>query len=165
MLKFLTKTSVFLALIFAIFLGTTMSVKASNLFEVKNVSVDAEASSALEARGIALKNGQTRAFQVLLKRLTRVEDWPVLPIVNEQEIETFVRRFRLQDEKTSTRRYLASMSVVFEPETCWIYYVISIFRFPRHRRARCCYCLYWKMLMVIAFGTITGGPKVGHEWI
>ena len=117
MLKFLTKTSVFLALIFAIFLGTTMSVKASNLFEVKNVSVDAEASSALEARGIALKNGQTRAFQVLLKRLTRVEDWPVLPIVNEQEIETFVRRFRLQDEKTSTRRYLASMSVVFEPET------------------------------------------------
>ena len=107
----------FLALIFAVFLGTTMSVQASNLFEVKNVSVDAEASSALEARGIALKNGQTRAFQVLLKRLTRVEDWPVLPIVNEQEIETFVRRFRLQDEKTSTRRYLASMSVVFEPET------------------------------------------------
>ena len=94
MLKFLTKTSVFLALIFAVFLGTTLGVQASNLFEVKNVSVDAEASSALEARGIALKNGQTRAFQVLLKRLTRVEDWPVLHIVSEQEIETFVRRFR-----------------------------------------------------------------------
>ena len=79
MLKFLTKTSVFIALLYAAFIGTwligtTELAQASNLFEIKNVSVDAEASSALEARGIALKNGQTRAFQVLLKRLTRVED-------------------------------------------------------------------------------------------
>ena len=117
MLKFLTKTSVFLALTYAAFIGSTLDAQASNLFEVKNVNVDAEASSALEARGIALKDGQSQAFQILLKRLTRVEDWPVLPIVSEQEIETFVRRFRVQDEKTSSRRYLASMSVVFEPET------------------------------------------------
>lgn len=117
MLKFLTKTSVFLALTYAAFIGPTLDAQASNLFEVKNVNVDAEASSALEARGIALKDGQSQAFQILLKRLTRVEDWPVLPIVSEQEIETFVRRFRVQDEKTSSRRYLASMSVVFEPET------------------------------------------------
>ncbi|MDP6222366.1 MAG: DUF2066 domain-containing protein, partial [Candidatus Micropelagos thuwalensis] len=117
MLKFLTKTSVFLTLTYAAFIGSTLDAQASNLFEVKNVNVDAEASSALEARGIALKDGQSRAFQILLKRLTRVEDWPVLPIVSEQEIETFVRRFRVQDEKTSSRRYLASMSVVFEPET------------------------------------------------
>ena len=105
MLKFLTKTSVFLALTYAAFIGSNLGAQASNLFEVKNVNVDAEASSALEARGIALKDGQSRAFQILLKRLTRVEDWPVLPIVSEQEIETFVRRFRVQDEKTSSRRY------------------------------------------------------------
>lgn len=122
MLKFLMKSGVFFRLCLvcltaAPLLFSALPAAAGNLFEVKNVSVDARASSALEARGIALRDGQSRAFQILLRRLTRSEDWPVLPAVGPENIETYVRRFRVEDEKTSSRRYLASLSVVFEPET------------------------------------------------
>ena len=69
MLKFLTKTSVFLALTYAAFIGSTLDAQASNLFEVKNVNVDAEASSALEARGIALKRWSISGLPDFVKTL------------------------------------------------------------------------------------------------
>ena len=91
--------------------------RAGNLFEVRGVEVDATAGSVTEARDKALAQGQAIAFNRLLKRLTQQGDWPVLPQLGQQDTEMFVRGFRVQNEKTSSRRYLASLSVVFEPET------------------------------------------------
>lgn len=119
LLKKLSATAAATACLLSVvmFQGAWDGAQAGNLFEVRGVEVDATAGSVTEARDKALAEGQAIAFNRLLKRLTQEGDWPVLPQLGLKDSEMFVRGFRVQNEKTSSRRYLASLSVVFEPET------------------------------------------------
>ncbi|MDD9841774.1 MAG: DUF2066 domain-containing protein [Alphaproteobacteria bacterium] len=87
---------------------------AGNLFEVKGIKVDATARSVTDARLKALAQGQRAGFATLLKRLTRDEDWAVLPDVATIAVEDFVLNFRVQNEKNTRRRYIATLSVQFD---------------------------------------------------
>ena len=59
---------------------------AKNVFEVSNVQVDVTAEAAAEARKKALIDGKTRAFQILLKRLTLRVEHKILPKLTAEEI-------------------------------------------------------------------------------
>ncbi len=88
---------------------------AADVFTVTGIPVDATAETATEARNAAVADGQRRALEVLLKRLALQEDWSLLPTVDTALAESMVRSFQVADEKRSATRYLASLSVRFQP--------------------------------------------------
>lgn len=88
---------------------------AGDVFTVRGVAVDATADNAATARVIAVADGQRRALDELLHRLTLPEDWNYLPSVDEELAQSWVRGFQIANEKTSATRYLADLSVSFQP--------------------------------------------------
>jgi len=90
---------------------------AVDMFEVRDVPVDATAESAAAARDQALADGQREAFYRLLNRLTLAEHHHLLPNLDAAAISTYVRDFSVSGEKTSNVRYLARVHVRFkEPD-------------------------------------------------
>lgn len=97
----------------------TLSLLASptahaDMFEVKDVDVDATASSAAEARDQALGTGQREAFYRLLHRLTPTRYHGQLPNLDPGTVATYVRDFSVANEQTSSVRYLARLNVRFK---------------------------------------------------
>jgi hypothetical protein len=88
---------------------------AKNVFEVSNVAVDVTAKAAAEARKQALVNGKTRAFHLLLKRLTLRIEHKALPKLTADEIDSYINDFSVSNEKTSPVRYLALLTFRFKP--------------------------------------------------
>jgi hypothetical protein len=84
-------------------------------FAVTGVTVDATASTASVARDQALADGQRKAFRRLLERLTAPADYPKLPQLSDAEITPLVAGFQVQEERTSTIRYLATLTYSFRP--------------------------------------------------
>ncbi len=88
---------------------------AADVFTVTGISIDATAETATLARNAAVADGQRRALALLLKRLALQEDWSLLPTVDAAMAEGMVRSFQVANEKRSATRYLANLSVRFQP--------------------------------------------------
>jgi hypothetical protein len=94
---------------------------AKNVFEVENVEVDVTAEAAAVARKLALIDGKTRAFQILLKRLTLRIEHQSLPNLSADKIDTYINDFSVSNEKTSPVRYLALLTFRFKSEAVRIF--------------------------------------------
>lgn len=101
------------SVIVALFALTAQPAHAA-MFEVRDVAVDATASSAAQARDQALLNGQREAFYRLLRRLTLKQYRDILPNLDAETVSTYVRDFSVSGEKTSNVRYLARLNVRFK---------------------------------------------------
>ena len=88
-----------------------------DVYEVANVAVDVTAETASAARDQALVQGERTAFYTLLKRLTPRAMYDRLPELQRSVITTHVRDFSVQEEKTSSVRYLAKLDFRFKRET------------------------------------------------
>ena len=84
-----------------------------DIFTVEMLPVDVTAESALKARQIALSQGQRMALQRVLTRITLRADHNRLPTPEDKTIEQMVATVAVADEKTSTVRYLANLTVKF----------------------------------------------------
>ena len=104
-----------LLLLFYLICFTTPAFAAS-VFNVDRVFVDTQAPSAIEAREIAVRDGQREALAIVLKRLTPEISWPQLPATNELAVENLVEGFQVSKEKTTTNRYIAELSVQFKAD-------------------------------------------------
>lgn len=82
-------------------------------FEVKGVAVDVTADSAQVARVQALAEGETEAFNQLLRRLTLQAYHDRLPALSPSEITALVVDFSVTDEKASRVRYIAKLNYHF----------------------------------------------------
>ncbi len=91
------------------------SAGAGDVFLVRDVAVDETAQAAVEARDLALANGQKEAFRRLLERLILKSDAERLPELSADEIADLVRGIEVREEKTSSVRYLAKLSFRFKP--------------------------------------------------
>lgn len=89
--------------------------RAGDIYKVEGISIDATAASATEARGIAVAEGQKQALERLLRRLAQQSEWPQLPQVDQALAESMVRSFQVANEKRSETRYLADLTVSFNP--------------------------------------------------
>ena len=89
---------------------------ADSPFTVAGVHVDASSASVAEARNAAVAAGRPRAWQVLFRRLTRQQDWARQPMVDDAQLQRLVTTYYPSNEKRSTRRYVADMTYVFNPE-------------------------------------------------
>jgi hypothetical protein len=86
-----------------------------SVFTVRDVSVDATASGAAQARDIAIAQGQQVAFQELMHRLTRQQDWSFLPQESPDQISGLILGFEVSQEHTSSTRYIAKVIYHFKP--------------------------------------------------
>ena len=95
---------------------TLVHGEALNVFEVRDVAVDVTAETAAKAREQARMQGEARAFQTLMERLTLRIEHSSLPQLSNEEISTYVKDFSVNDEKTSSVRYLARLTFRFKPK-------------------------------------------------
>jgi len=89
------------------------TARASTVFTVVHVPIDAEAASAAQARELAIAAGQRTALETLLRRLTVAGT--ALPVPAEDSIPAMVAGFAIDGELVSTTRYRALLTVDFDP--------------------------------------------------
>ena len=89
---------------------------AQDIFTVSGVHVDERAETAAAARERALEIGQRKAFEEVVARLTLPEDRAGLATPETSVITNMVRDFGVSNEKTSSVRYIADMTVRFKDD-------------------------------------------------
>ncbi|MFZ5609039.1 MAG: DUF2066 domain-containing protein [Pseudomonadota bacterium] len=88
----------------------------ATLFSVADVAVDVNASSARDARAIAMLQGERAAFSRLFRKLVAEEDWALEPTLANDELAALVQGIDVNDERSSATRYMARLDVRFEAE-------------------------------------------------
>jgi len=99
-------------LLFAAGLSSARAQGLVDAFTVKGVEVDVIAANPAAAKDEAIVTGQRLAFQQLLERLTQPSDRARLP---NADALNFVRDYGIDTERSSSVRYLASLTVRFNP--------------------------------------------------
>ncbi|MGH6871289.1 MAG: DUF2066 domain-containing protein [Rhizomicrobium sp.] len=88
----------------------------SDPFTVTGIPVEASAASSVEAQDIAINSGRQRAWQTLIHRLTKQEDWAKVPPLDDQAVERLIASYLPQNVRRSTTRYAASMTYAFNAD-------------------------------------------------
>jgi len=107
-----------ITLLFAFTLWAAASLaQAADPFTVTGVPVDATASNAIEAQTEASQDGQLRAAQRLLERVTLDTERLArpLPPLTAENVQRMIRAISVDNEKRSANRYLGDLSVAFNP--------------------------------------------------
>ncbi len=89
---------------------------SDDVFTVSGVVVDVTAEAAASARTTALAEGQRGALDRLLRRITLRRDYANLPAADDTDIATMVQDISVEEEKSSSIRYLANLTVRFKPK-------------------------------------------------
>ena len=89
---------------------------AENNFEIPNVHVEASGPSAAEARSIAIAGGRSVAWSMLVRRLTRQQDWPRQPVLHGATLQKVIIGYLPLRERRSTTRYVADVTYTFNPD-------------------------------------------------
>ncbi len=106
-----------LCLAITVAIGVELSFSAmAGPFTVGDVSVDASGSSAQQAQARALATGQSIALSRLYKKLTLESDHAQLPAVEAGDVERLVRSYEVARERHSSQRYIADLTVHFDPD-------------------------------------------------
>ena len=102
---------------------TAISAHAADPFTVSGIAVDATGDSPIEAQTLAIRDGQARAANILLERLT-VESERLakgtVP-VSEDNAAKMIRAMEIDNEKRSSTRYLGDITVAFNPSAMQAY--------------------------------------------
>ena len=85
------------------------------LFTIRDIKLDETASSANRARQTAFLKAEVEAYTKLLRKVTQLEDRALLPELSVTERQALITGIEIVEEQTSSRRYLATMNVRFEP--------------------------------------------------
>jgi hypothetical protein len=86
------------------------------VFQVSGIPVDATAKDAVTARSQALEQGKRAGLERLMHRLVPAEEQNLLPSVGDLNIERYVRNFEITSEELSSTRYIAQLTVGYEPD-------------------------------------------------
>jgi len=95
---------------------TATGVGAQPTMIVSGITVDASADSTTLARDQALADGQRRAFDRLLRRLVPRSDHGALPRVDSARLAGLIENFEVEEERSSSRRYIAKLTFRFRSE-------------------------------------------------
>ena len=89
---------------------------AAAVFSVSGVAVDVTAVDAATAKAKAVAEAQRRALDRLLRRLALASEQARLPAVDTLDAASLVRAYEVDEEKVAPNRYIASLTVQFEPD-------------------------------------------------
>jgi len=93
--------------------GAALAQGSADIFTVRDVPVDETAATAADARQAALAVGQRRAFRRLMERLVPEDQQDRVPSVESSTLQYYVQDFSVNNERTSTVRYLADLTFRF----------------------------------------------------
>ena len=96
--------------------GIFIGGESRNLFEARGVPVDVTAATVTEARERALTQGRVEALRVMVEHVASPEEATKVPQLPANQIIDMVREFSLANERTSAVRYIAEMTVRFDPD-------------------------------------------------
>ena len=113
LLKF--KYLYFFVMISCCFLGRSSVVEANQVFKIKNIEVDETSHTAIAAREKALEVGQRKAWKLLVRRLTLPDKNSQIVELSIDEIKGLVQGYEVVRERISPVRYLANLTVIFNP--------------------------------------------------
>jgi hypothetical protein len=106
-----------LALLIATFTALCSDAQAADdPFTVSGIPVDATAASATVAETMAINSGRQRAWTMVYRHLTKAQDWPHQPVLDDTTLQRLIRSYLPVNERRSTTRYVASMTYVFNPD-------------------------------------------------
>lgn len=88
---------------------------ASEVFTVRNVGVDATAAGSAEAKEIAIAEGQRVAFDRLMRRLTRKQDWGFAGETPADQVAALILGIEVAEERTSATHYVGKITYSFRP--------------------------------------------------
>lgn len=88
----------------------------SDPFTVSGIKVDATGASSTEAQNFAINGGRQKAWTMLVHRLTRSQDWPRVPALDDNAVQKLIRTYQIANERRSTTRYVADVTYVFNPD-------------------------------------------------
>ena len=103
----------FLAILIGIVFSSTVQ---ADLYDIGGIAIEAELTSAKEARSIAINDGQVDAFWQLMQKMVSPEDLSRIPFLEQEAIAQFVQNVSLTNEKTTATRYIATLGVRFYPD-------------------------------------------------
>ena len=95
--------------------GLAVAPARADVFTVVGVQVDSSAASSSEAREIAIVQAQQIAATRLVERLTLPEDRGFLPYLDADTASFMVAGFEVEEEQVSGQRYIARITVAFDP--------------------------------------------------
>lgn len=84
-----------------------------DVFTVEGIRVDATATDANQARGVALANGSAEAFRRLVERIVPRDQVARVPTPRAADLQGMVFSLQIENERTSPTRYLATLTVNF----------------------------------------------------
>ncbi|MCC5981227.1 MAG: DUF2066 domain-containing protein [Oceanicaulis sp.] len=95
----------------------SMPVMAQSVFIVSGIPVDERADTTTAAQHAAFRSGQLAAAKVLLERMTLPEDRINAGLVSipSEVAQELVVGLQVADERRSANRYIATMTVEFDP--------------------------------------------------
>ncbi|MCZ4280367.1 DUF2066 domain-containing protein [Kiloniella laminariae] len=102
----------FFVLTSGLFAGAAQAVP--EVYTVRNITVDATAKSASDAKAEALSQGYEKAFQILVERLVPQSDLGKVPRLSSKDALGYVLDISLSEERSSAVRYIAKMTVRFK---------------------------------------------------
>ncbi|MBI1181359.1 MAG: DUF2066 domain-containing protein [Alphaproteobacteria bacterium] len=88
---------------------------AAEPYTVTDVPVDVTSDTAAAARDIAIRDAQSTALGLLMRRMTLKEDWSRLPQLDAMRVSSLVNSIEFNDERYSTTRYIAKITIAFNP--------------------------------------------------
>ncbi len=89
--------------------------RTDRLFTIRDIKVDEVASRASQARETALERAELQAYQTLIRKLAQEDGRQKLPELTRPEIQSLITAIEVVEEQSSSRRYLATLNVRFEP--------------------------------------------------
>ena len=113
LLKF--KYLYFFVMISCCFLGRNSEVEANQVFKIENIEVDETSETAIAAREKALEIGHKKAWELLFRRVTLPDENSQMVELSLDQIKGLVQGYEVVRERISAVRYLANLTVIFNP--------------------------------------------------
>ena len=90
---------------------------AADPFTVIGIPVDATGQTPIEAQTLAIQDGQMRAAQAIIERVTLSNERQARPLtpIEIDVAAKMIRALEIANEKRSSNRYLGDISVAFNP--------------------------------------------------
>ena len=85
------------------------------IFVVRNIYVDATGDTTALARGQAFADGRAVAFSQLVSRLAVDSSQLDEDTLSDEDITSLLQAFEVNDERTTTGRYIANLTFAFDP--------------------------------------------------
>jgi hypothetical protein len=104
-----------LIIIFMMSAPIDVQAQDASVYTVKNVFVDVQGLSALDARKNAFVEARRKAYAQLADRLLDASQRPNLVMPDDKTLAGIVRDFEIVNEKMTTKRYAGTLDIRFNP--------------------------------------------------